>query len=104
MPFFAIDVVASGLPVRNGDAHAGEIASMALQLLSSFNGVGYKHLPNSQVQLRIGMHSGIVILLKECKDNVETHYPAVLRVILCFTYKFHYSFSKFAFKNNSNTL
>lgn len=103
MPFFAIDVVASGLPVRNGDAHAGEIASMALQLLSSFNGVGYKHLPNSQVQLRIGMHSGIVILLKECKDNAETHYPVVLQVILCFTYKFHYSFSKCAFKNNSNT-
>ena len=73
--FFVIDIVASGLPVRNGDAHAGEIASMALQLLSSFNGVGYKHLPNSQVQLRIGMHSGIFILFKEGKDktlSVET--------------------------------
>jgi len=28
-------VVASGLPVRNGDRHAGEIASMALELLQS---------------------------------------------------------------------
>jgi len=54
-------VVASGLPVRNGDQHAGEIASMALQLLSSMNGVGYKHVPNSQVQLRIGIHSGPIV-------------------------------------------
>lgn len=51
-------MVVSGLPVRNGDNHAGEIASMALQLLTTYNGVGYKHLDGSQVQLRIGMHSG----------------------------------------------
>ena len=59
---FYIDMVVSGLPVRNGDQHAGEIASMALQLLTSINGVGYKHVENSQVQLRIGMHTGKIFL------------------------------------------
>ena len=56
---FLLDMVVSGLPVRNGDQHAAEIANMSLQLLSSLNGIGYRHLVGSQVQLRIGMHSGI---------------------------------------------
>ena len=51
-------MVASGLPIRNGDRHAGEIASMALELLQSFNGVSYKGFDNEQVQLRVGIHSG----------------------------------------------
>ena len=56
-----IDVVASGLPIRKGDNHAGEIASMALQLMTTINGVSYKHLPGSQVQLRVGMNSGPIV-------------------------------------------
>ncbi|XP_047130308.1 uncharacterized protein LOC100197588 isoform X2 [Hydra vulgaris] len=54
-------MVVSGLPVRNGDQHACEVANMSLQLLSSLNGIGYRHLAGSQVQLRIGMHSGPVV-------------------------------------------
>ena len=54
-------MVASGLPVRNGDKHAGEIASMALELLQSFNGVSYVGYDDKQVQLRIGIHSGPVV-------------------------------------------
>lgn len=51
-------MVASGLPVRNGDRHAGEIASMALHLLNTAEKFHIKHIPNERLKLRIGMHSG----------------------------------------------
>lgn len=34
---------------------------MALQLMTTINGVSYKHLPGSQVQLRVGMNSGPIV-------------------------------------------
>jgi len=51
-------MVVSGLPVRNGNKHAGEIATMALNLLSSTRDFTIQHLPNSRLQLRIGIHTG----------------------------------------------
>ena len=52
-------MVVSGLPVRNDSRHAGEIATMALDLL---NGVcthfKIRHKPKTQLRLRIGMHTG----------------------------------------------
>jgi len=51
-------MVASGLPIRNGDRHAGEICNMSLELLQAFNGVSYCGYENRQVQLRVGIHSG----------------------------------------------
>jgi hypothetical protein len=33
--FLFIDMVVSGLPIRNGDLHAGEIATIALDIISS---------------------------------------------------------------------
>ncbi|KAG8224498.1 hypothetical protein J437_LFUL004980 [Ladona fulva] len=52
-------MVASGLPVRNGDRHAGEVASLALHLLSHLQNVPIRHRPTSQqLRLRIGIHSG----------------------------------------------
>ncbi|KAJ1526714.1 hypothetical protein ONE63_008294 [Megalurothrips usitatus] len=51
-------MVVSGLPVRNGDRHAGEIASMALQILSRIRRFEVRHRPGEQLQLRIGIHSG----------------------------------------------
>ncbi|XP_066916314.1 uncharacterized protein [Clytia hemisphaerica] len=54
-------VVASGLPTRNGDDHAGEIASMALALMTTIDGVGYKNMPGSQVQLRMGLNTGPIV-------------------------------------------
>ena len=50
-------MVVSGLPVRNED-HAGQIASMSLELLCAVNGFQIKHRPDMQMQLRIGMHTG----------------------------------------------
>ena len=51
-------MVVSGLPIRNGNKHAGEIATMALNLLSSTRDFTTQHMPNKRLQLRIGIHTG----------------------------------------------
>nr|CDS31849.1 retinal guanylyl cyclase 2 [Hymenolepis microstoma] len=51
-------MVASGLPVRNGIKHAGEVALAALDLLSECGTFTIKHLPDIPLRLRIGLHSG----------------------------------------------
>ena len=51
-------MVVSGIPIRNDNRHAGEIASMALMLLHTCVGFKIRHMPGTQLQLRIGMHSG----------------------------------------------
>ena len=48
----------SGVPVRNGDRHAAEIANMALGLLAAMGGFKIRHKPGTRLQLRIGLHSG----------------------------------------------
>ena len=52
-------MVASGLPVTNGIRHAGQIGTMALDLLSAIRTFKIRHKPDTQLQLRIGMHSGM---------------------------------------------
>ena len=54
-------MVVSGLPIRNGHQHAGEIASMALHMRKAIYGFKIRHRPNEQLKLRIGMHSGKLI-------------------------------------------
>ena len=56
-------MVVSGLPNRNGINHAGEIANMSLDLLSDMCCFKIKHLPEKQLQLRIGIHSGLYLNL-----------------------------------------
>ncbi|XP_050393001.2 guanylate cyclase 32E isoform X2 [Patella vulgata] len=51
-------VVVSGLPIRNHDNHAGEIASMSLHLLSGLEMFRLRHQPDQSVKIRIGIHSG----------------------------------------------
>ncbi|XP_033750419.1 LOW QUALITY PROTEIN: atrial natriuretic peptide receptor 1-like [Pecten maximus] len=51
-------MVASGLPVRNGNMHSKEIANMALALLDSVDTFKIKHRPDKKLQLRIGLHTG----------------------------------------------
>ncbi|KAJ1522078.1 hypothetical protein ONE63_002389 [Megalurothrips usitatus] len=53
-------MVVSGLPVRNGDSHAAEVASMSLQLLEAVKTFRIRHRPGDALQLRIGIHSGPV--------------------------------------------
>lgn len=50
--------VVSGLPVRNGNLHAREIARMALALLAKVHSFKIHHRPDEKLKLRIGLHSG----------------------------------------------
>ncbi len=38
--------------------HAGEVSTMALDLLSTVSNFKIRHRPNTKLQLRIGIHSG----------------------------------------------
>ncbi|XP_028656973.2 retinal guanylyl cyclase 2 isoform X1 [Erpetoichthys calabaricus] len=51
-------MVASGLPKRNGNKHAAEIANMSLDILSSVGTFKMRHMPEVPVRIRIGLHSG----------------------------------------------
>ncbi|XP_073419414.1 atrial natriuretic peptide receptor 2 isoform X3 [Dendrobates tinctorius] len=53
-------MVVSGLPVRNGKLHAREIARMSLALLDTVKTFKIRHRPNTQLHLRIGIHTGPV--------------------------------------------
>uniref|UniRef100_V5G9K2 guanylate cyclase n=4 Tax=Anoplophora glabripennis TaxID=217634 RepID=V5G9K2_ANOGL len=51
-------MVVSGLPERNGNKHAGEIARMSLALLKAVGKFQIRHRPEDPLQLRIGIHTG----------------------------------------------
>ncbi|XP_016371105.1 atrial natriuretic peptide receptor 2-like [Sinocyclocheilus rhinocerous] len=51
-------MVVSGLPERNGDRHADEIAKMSLDLVAAVRQVAIPHMPNKRLQLRAGIHTG----------------------------------------------
>ena len=52
-------MVVSGLPLRNGDRHAGHVASMALHVLRAIADFRIRHRPHATLRLRAGIHSGI---------------------------------------------
>ncbi|GFQ66998.1 receptor-type guanylate cyclase Gyc76C, partial [Trichonephila clavata] len=54
-------MVVSGLPIRNGNQHAAEISSMALDLLEAVKTFKIRHKPAQSLLLRIGIHSGPVV-------------------------------------------
>ena len=52
-------MVASGLPKCNGNRHVGEIANMALDLLSAVvTKFKVRHKPDLKMKLRVGLHTG----------------------------------------------
>ncbi|XP_054850517.1 retinal guanylyl cyclase 1 [Eublepharis macularius] len=51
-------MVASGLPKRNANRHAAEIANMSLDILSAVGTFRMRHMPDMPVRIRIGLHSG----------------------------------------------
>ncbi|KAL4112523.1 hypothetical protein QTP88_016294 [Uroleucon formosanum] len=53
-------MVVSGLPIKNGDMHAAEIATMSLHLLEAVKKFQIRHRPYDSLRLRIGIHSGPV--------------------------------------------
>lgn len=55
-------MVVSGLPIRNGAKHAGEVARMALHLVESVKTEFIvRHKPGYKLKLRVGIHSGPVV-------------------------------------------
>ncbi|GMR46177.1 hypothetical protein PMAYCL1PPCAC_16372, partial [Pristionchus mayeri] len=48
----------SGLPHRNGNEHAREIAEMSKELLEAIKRFRVPHLPKEKLQIRIGNHTG----------------------------------------------
>lgn len=51
------------MPIKNGNRHAGEIASMSLELLNAVKHHTIIHRPQDTLKLRIGIHTGIVFKL-----------------------------------------
>ncbi|XP_058811801.1 receptor-type guanylate cyclase gcy-21-like isoform X2 [Topomyia yanbarensis] len=51
-------MVVSGLPQRNGDKHAGEIAMMSLDLLCGISGFIIPHMRNRTLEIRVGINTG----------------------------------------------
>ncbi|XP_072918627.1 atrial natriuretic peptide receptor 2-like isoform X2 [Hemitrygon akajei] len=54
-------MVVSGVPKENGLNHAGEIASMALDLVSVCRSFVIPHIPDKKLKIRAGIHSGPVV-------------------------------------------
>jgi len=56
-------MIASGVPEKNGDKHAPEIATMALDLLNTSSGLRTpdRNRPTDRIQLRASIHSGPII-------------------------------------------
>ena len=55
-------LVASGLPTRNENRHAAEIATFSLQILAFVE--GYKipeHEEETKLQIRVGIHTGLSV-------------------------------------------
>uniref|UniRef100_A0A8D3BKN8 Guanylate cyclase n=1 Tax=Scophthalmus maximus TaxID=52904 RepID=A0A8D3BKN8_SCOMX len=52
---------ASGVPTRNGNRHAAEMANMSLDILHCIGTFKMRHMPELRVRIRIGLHSGPVV-------------------------------------------
>lgn len=65
-------MVASGLPKRNGNKHAAEIANMSLDILSSVGSFKMRHMPDIPLRIRIGLHTGrqLCLSIKELLCNI----------------------------------
>ena len=68
-------MVVSGLPVKNGENHAREIARMSLRLLEAVKTFRIRHRPNKKLQLRIGLHTGNLLFnvryLNDCTTELR---------------------------------
>jgi len=54
-------MIVSGLPTRNGDLHAGEICTTALELMCAIGSFVVPHMPETKLRLRSGVHTGTVV-------------------------------------------
>lgn len=56
-------MVVSGLPVRNGNRHAAEIARVSLAFQNAVKNFKIRHKPNYPLKLRVGIHTGKILYL-----------------------------------------
>ncbi|KAI8930120.1 adenylate and guanylate cyclase catalytic domain-containing protein [Entophlyctis helioformis] len=54
-------MVVSGLPKRNGERHASEIANLALHILAKVYAYKFEHNPELKLRVRIGINTGPVV-------------------------------------------
>lgn len=64
-------MVASGVPTRNGNRHAAEMANMSLDILSLIGSFKTRHMPDLKIRIRIGLHSGEY----QVPTYVDNYYP-----------------------------
>ena len=69
-------MIVSGLPERNGNNHANEIAKVALELLDGVNHFQIPHKPDEKLQIRIGIFicNWINIYLSVLRLKQPVHY------------------------------
>lgn len=80
-------MVASGVPNRNGNRHAAEMANMSLDILHCIGTFKMRHMPELKVRIRIGLHSGEQYVLPLC---------AVMNYVLTvMIYNSHVAYGKF---------
>ena len=81
----------SGLPNRNGDRHAVEIANMSLDLRDCVKRFKIRHLPERCLMIRIGLHTGscaagtdiLIIYFKSTyNDNSAFQYAPSIYVLI----------------------
>jgi hypothetical protein len=52
-------MVASGVPEPNVKNHASEIVMMALKIINNVKKYTIPHIPDTKLDMRTGMHSGV---------------------------------------------
>lgn len=74
-------MVVSGLPERNGDKHADEIAKMSLDLVAAVRQVSIPHMPDKRLQLRAGIHTGVHFNVLISPSALLLYNPCVLCIL-----------------------
>ena len=69
-------MVVSGLPIRNGDEHVCQIARMSLKILDHVLQFTIPHMPDTPLQARIGLHSGLSL-------SMMMYYFIIISAHLC---------------------
>lgn len=83
-------MIVSGLPERNGNNHANEIAKVALELLDGVNRFQIPHKPDEKLQIRIGNIKGLfrasIKIIYLSRFRCKGYFLQVDKTFFLFTY------------------